>query len=145
MVGVEEVLAVVAGLSETTTEQRVDEFRRVHRGVLAQLPHQGGEQPVAVVFDALARNTYSVLEGLVLDGVVVHAQVLDHSVAEPLPERGRVTEPPILLGGITGRHGQHELVEVGLNTCEGILERRAVTDEEVPQVLLVDNHLNAAP
>ncbi|MNQ84365.1 hypothetical protein D3C85_994910 [compost metagenome] len=98
MIGVEEILGVVAGRREASPEQAETELVGMYPCREAHLLEQGGIDTQLIVLDIVAIDPHGGLEVFVDDLVTVRLHRLDHPIPDPLAQAGKLAKPAIGVG-----------------------------------------------
>ncbi|MNI62323.1 hypothetical protein D3C85_1198380 [compost metagenome] len=135
MVGVEEILGVVAGGREASAEQTEAELVGMYPGGKAHLLEQGRIDTQLVIFNIVAIDGHCGFEVFVDDLVTMGLHRLDHSIPDPLAQARKLAKPAIGIGlggrfdhggdlGVLGRRLALGVFKVLLEAGEEGLQQR---------------------
>ncbi len=130
VIGIEEILGVVAGCGETGSQQTETELVGMYPGRAPHLGEQRGIDAQLVVRDIVAIDGHGGFEVLVDDLVTVGLHRLDHPIPDPLAQARELAEPAIGVG-LGGRfdHGG-DLGVLGRRLALGVLKVLLEAGEE---------------
>src|SRR3990167_5249517 len=140
MVGVEEVLAVIARSAETLIHGFEDHFVRQLGGGIPCHLSLWHIHPVLVVFNVLALDLDGGFEIIVRYFVVGGSEVLYMLGSDPWTHFGERAEPAIEVAARIGRYLHCDLVPGRRCGLEGIVERCMQFSENALERLFVDQH-----
>ena len=141
MIGVEEVLPVVAFGCEAGVQQVPDQPLGLGDGAFAHLFEQQGIMAQIVRFDVVAIDAQRQLELLFLDGVIVLGDVLDHTVTDPFAHVGHLAQPTVLLFLLARLDAGSDLVGLRLGgRLLTFLHRSGIAGAQGSQIGAIDDH-----